>query len=96
MEKMRNTPRQERVQPHIEGCATLAKSVDAAGLEHSRLGITPGSYEARIGFRPFGRFESDWFSAATDNQSAQERPLEIDAQNPDVVRFSEIQMTNGL
>lgn len=79
---------EKRIRPYIEGIDIGNVSIDKKGMEHMKLILHPGSYETRIGFRPFGRFESNWFSGASDDPDARDRPFEIDLHHPDVIRFN--------
>lgn len=83
-----NESQQRYARPHLEGVWVARRSIDKEGLEHTQLALGPGSYNGRVGFRHFGRFESDWYSGANNSTEAKEWPLEIDIHHPDVVRFS--------
>ncbi|MBI2030865.1 hypothetical protein HYT05_04555 [Candidatus Kaiserbacteria bacterium] len=79
---------EKRIRPYIERIDIGNISIDKDGMEHMKLILQPGSYEMRIGFRPFGRFESNWFSGASDDPGARDRPFKIDLHHPDVIRFN--------
>ncbi len=73
--------------PTIEG-TLIARKVER-GIEQTRWRLDAGDYVADIGFRQFGKFESDWFSGANNSEEMRQRPLVLDHQNQDVQRFAE-------
>ncbi len=58
-------------------------------IEVKRVRLEQGEYRARTGFREFGKFESQWFSAASDDTTLHDKPFLLDKTNPDLQRFSE-------